>query len=114
MTESEQEDESVNRASTLLLTVFEADSFSFLDILYEATTEHPAQVEMYTEDVKVGEWRTIKFSGALPAQEKNQLIARIRRLQEAAKFARESANGIDVEQQKTADKIFGYLFGAQS
>ena len=83
-------------------------------ILYEATKEHPAQVEMYTEDVKVGEWKTIKFSGSLPATEKNQIVDRIRRLQEAVKFARETANGKDIEQLKTADRIFGYLFGAQS
>ncbi len=83
-------------------------------ILYESTKEHPAQVEMYTEDVKVGEWKTVKFSGALPATEKNQIIERVRRLQEAVKFARETANGREVEQLKTADGIFGYLFGAQS
>lgn len=83
-------------------------------ILYEATKEHPAQVEMYTEDVKVGEWRTVKFSGALPAQEKNQILQRIRNLQQAVKFAREEANGMAVEEVKTAGTVFEYLFGAQS
>lgn len=83
-------------------------------ILYEATKEHPAQVEMYTEDVKVGEWRTVKFSGALPAQEKNQILQRIRNLQQAVKFAREEANEMAVEEVKTAGTVFEYLFGAQS
>lgn len=83
-------------------------------ILYEATKEHPAQVEMYTEDVKVGEWRTVKFSGSLPAQEKNQILQRIRNLQQAVKFAREEANGMAVEEVKTAGTVFEYLFGAQS
>lgn len=83
-------------------------------ILYEATKEHPAQVEMYTEDVKVGEWRTVKFSGALPAQDQNQILQRIRRLQQAVKFAREEANGMSVDEHKTADTVFEYLFGAQS
>lgn len=83
-------------------------------ILYEATKEHPAQVEMYTEDVKVGEWRTVKFSGALPAQEKNQILGRIRNLQQAVKFAREEANGMAALEQKTAGKVFEYLFGATS
>src|SRR5687768_16778774 len=32
----------------------------------EATEKHPAQVEVYYEDVVVGHWRTVKFSGALP------------------------------------------------
>jgi hypothetical protein len=34
----------------------------------EATEKHPAQVEVYYEDVSIGTWRTVKFSGALPAQ----------------------------------------------
>ena len=33
---------------------------------YEATEKHPAQVETYTEDIKVGEWTMVKFSGAIP------------------------------------------------
>ena len=83
-------------------------------ILYEATEKHPAQVEMYHEDVKVGEWRTIKFSGALAAQERNEVIQRIRQLQEAVKFARESANSLEVEQIKVGNKVFDFVFGAQS
>ena len=69
---------------------------------------------MYTEDVKVGEWRTVKFSGALPAQEKNQILQRIRNLQQAVKFAREESNGMAIEEVKTAGTVFEYLFGAQS
>lgn len=83
-------------------------------ILYEATKEHPAQVEMYTEDVKVGEWRTVKFSGSLPAQERNQILQRIRNLQQAVKFAREEANNMTAQEQETAGKVFEYLFGAKS
>ena len=36
----------------------------------EATKEHPAQVETYTEDVVVGYWTTVKFSGAVPRGKK--------------------------------------------
>lgn len=83
-------------------------------ILYEATEKHPAQVEMYHEDVKVGEWRTVKFSSALAAQEKNEIIERIRRLQEAVKFAREEANSMEVESVTVGNKVFDFVFGAQS
>ena len=83
-------------------------------VLYEATSEHPAQVEMYHEDVKVGEWRTIKFSGSLPAQEKNELVSRVRRLQEAVKFAREEANSLDVEDIKIGNKVLDFVFGTQT
>ena len=83
-------------------------------ILYEATEKHPAQVEMYHEDVKVGEWRTTRFSSALAAQEKNELVQRVRRLQEAVKFAREEANAMEVEDQHIGNKVFDFVFGAQS
>ena len=77
----------------------------------EATEKHPAQVEVYYEDVVVGNWRTVKFSGALPAQRVNELLARVEKLQEAVKFAREEANSIEADEQKVGEKIFQYLFG---
>lgn len=79
-------------------------------IKYEATKEHPAQVEMYFEDVTVGTWTTVKFSGAVPALEKNRLLERIRAVADAVKEAREEANGAEVEKKKIGDAILGYLF----
>jgi hypothetical protein len=76
----------------------------------EATDKHPAQVEVYYEDVTVGYWRTVKFSGALPAQRVNQLLARVEQLQEAVKFAREEANNLEVEDIKVGEQFFAYLF----
>lgn len=76
----------------------------------EATDKHPAQVEVYYEDVTVGYWRTVRFSGALPAQRVNELLARVERLQEAVKFAREEANAIEAVDQKVGERVFTYLF----
>lgn len=76
----------------------------------EATEHHPAQVEVYYEDVTVGNWRTIKFSGSLPAKRVNELLARVEKLQEAVKFAREEANGMETEDVKTGEAILSYLF----
>jgi hypothetical protein len=76
----------------------------------EATEKHPAQVEVYYEDVVVGYWKTVKFSGALPAKRINELVERVEKLQQAVKFAREEANHSEITQQKTGEKIFGYLF----
>lgn len=77
----------------------------------EATEKHPAQVEVYYEDVTVGYWRTVKFSGALPAKRVNDLLERVERLQQAVKFAREEANNLEIEEQKVGDAVFQYLFG---
>ncbi len=76
----------------------------------EATEHHPAQVEVYYEDVVVGYWRTVKFSGALPASRVNELLERVEKLQQAVKFAREEANSLEVADQKIGDKVFQYLF----
>jgi len=76
----------------------------------EATEKHPAQVEVYYEDVVVGNWRTVKFSGALPARRVNELLARVDRLQEAVKFAREEANSLEVDEQKVGEQLFQFLF----
>jgi hypothetical protein len=76
----------------------------------EATEKHPAQVEVYYEDVTVGYWKTVKFSGALPAKRINELVERVEKLQQAVKFAREEANNAEIEQQKAGERIFGYLF----
>jgi hypothetical protein len=77
----------------------------------EATKEHPAQVEVYYEDVVVGYWQTIKYSGAMPAARVAELVERVRKLQDAVKFAREEANTLEVKEQKLGEKLFNYLFG---
>ncbi|WP_437293396.1 DUF7873 family protein [Sorangium sp. So ce426] len=78
----------------------------------EATDKHPAQVEVYHEDVVVGYWKTVKFSGALPARRINELLDRVEKLQKAVKFAREEANNQTVEEQKVGAAVLGFLFGA--
>lgn len=77
----------------------------------EATEKHPAQVEVYYEDVIVGYWKTVKFSGALPAKRVNELLERVEKLQQSVKFAREEANNVQIEEQKIGRSVFSYLFG---
>jgi hypothetical protein len=75
-----------------------------------ATKEHPAQVETFHEDVVVGYWSTVKFSGALPAERKAQLKTRVLKLREAIKISREDANTLRVGDRQMGDKILGWLF----
>ncbi|MFI0452999.1 hypothetical protein [Actinomadura sp. 6N118] len=77
----------------------------------EATEKHPAQVEVYYEDIPVGYWTTVKFSGSLPAKRVNELLERLEKLQNAVKFAREEANGAEVTDQRVGEAVFAYLFG---
>lgn len=77
----------------------------------EATDKHPAQVDTYFEDVVAGYWKTIKFSGAVPQTRVTELLAKVKKVQIAVKFAREQANSVEVlVQGKASRKILDYIF----
>jgi hypothetical protein len=80
-------------------------------VRYEATKEHPAQTELFTKDVPVGTWTQIQYSGCIPADRKNQLLERVKKLHDAIKVAKEQANLLELERQKAAEAVFGYVFG---
>ncbi|MEV0755945.1 hypothetical protein [Streptosporangium sp. NPDC050280] len=77
----------------------------------EATDKHPAQVEVYHEDIVVGFWTKVTFSGAVPQKRVNELLERVGRLQNAVKFAREEANGTEITYQRVGEKVLGYVLG---
>ena len=79
-------------------------------VKYDATEFHPAQTEMITDDVVIGHWTTIKFSGALPRPEKKKMVERIRVLQDAVKFAREHANSMEAPNQEVGRKVLDFIF----
>ncbi len=76
-----------------------------------ATDKHPAQVETYSEDVPVGTWKNIKFSGALPQARVVELTNKVEKLLQAVKFAREDANSSTVDDKKFGKALFKYLLG---
>lgn len=79
-----------------------------------ATDQHPAQVDVFTEDVLVGYWQTIKFSGAIPAKDRNTMAERVRRLHEAVTKAREQANGMEISTVQTGKPIMDFVFGTSA
>lgn len=76
-----------------------------------ATERHAAQVEVFNEDVIVGTWDTVKFSGALPVKTVTEMAERVEALQKAVKFAREAANATDVTDLQVGRDITSYIFG---
>ncbi len=78
-------------------------------VSYEATKEHPAQVEIFHEDIRVGERETIIHSGAMTLARKRVLLSRIDDLMKDVKQARQRANDIEVKGVKIADIIFGVI-----
>lgn len=79
-------------------------------VLAPATDKHPAQVQLVSKDVLAGYWSEKKFSGAVSAARKQELLARVDSLINAVKFAREEANSIQVTDKKAGEALFGYLF----
>jgi hypothetical protein len=77
----------------------------------EATDHHPAQVEMYHEDEIVGKWSRVLFNGSIPEEEKKKMFARVRKLQEAVKVARNKANDIEAVNQHQSKKMLDFIFG---
>ena len=79
-------------------------------VLSEATDKHPAQVQIFTEDVNVGSWETIRHSGAISVTEKDALLGNVAKVKQAVIFAREQANEFDVEKKKVAKPLFDFIF----
>lgn len=76
-----------------------------------ATDKHPAQVDVFTEDVVVGHWNTVKLSGAMRASDKKEMLERVEKVQESVKKAREEANMLEVENKNVAGGIFDFILG---
>lgn len=75
-----------------------------------ATEQHQADTEVWHEDVVVGYWKTVKYSGALRETDKRALLDRVIELREAVKVARSKANEAEIEQRQVAGTILDHLF----
>lgn len=81
-------------------------------LMYPATTEHPAQTQLITEDVTAGIWTTIRYTSRMPANVKATILDNLSKLTDAVKVAREKANAADVEKYKMGAELVGFVFGA--
>lgn len=78
-------------------------------VLVEATPEHPAQVEKWNEDVRIGKFTKKIWSGATTAHDKALLLARIDQVIEAAKIALSQANEKEHSKEKIAKQLFDWI-----
>jgi hypothetical protein len=79
-------------------------------VLHPPTKEHPAQTAQVNEDQTVGHWLSVRQSGALRTQDREEILERIEKLQNAVKYARENANSTEAPNKQMGSKVFGYLF----
>jgi hypothetical protein len=78
-------------------------------VLYPATPEHPAQTQLISKDVVIGDWTVISQSGAIPAPEKKRLQKRVQSLLEATKIARAKANLANAPRQDLGTAVSNFL-----
>lgn len=74
-----------------------------------ATDKHPAQVDVYHEDIPVGRWTSTSFSGAMEPRRVAALLERADALLRAVKMAREEANSYEIPDVKIGEAIIDYL-----
>jgi hypothetical protein len=77
----------------------------------EATDRHPAQVEVYYEDIVIGYWKTVLLTSAFPATRVREMADRVLRLRSAVQYAREEANATVVPDVKVGRAIFDFVTG---
>jgi hypothetical protein len=78
-------------------------------VLYDATKDHPAQIEKWPEDCQVGKYTKQLWSGALTPAQKAIILGRVDKLLIAAKQALSKANNAEHSTEKIANNIFDYL-----
>ncbi len=74
------------------------------NVMYEATAEHPAQVDVVEVDEPVGENRSYEWTGKLASAKKAALVERLDALVAAVKQARSRANTVAVNTEERIGK----------
>lgn len=80
------------------------------NVMYEATKEHPAQVDIVEIEEPIGEIRSYEWTGMVSPGKKNALLEQLEKLLSAVKTARSRANIVEINnEKKIARQLFNYL-----
>lgn len=80
-----------------------------VQVLYEATKEHPAQVEKIPETKNVGVYKKEVWTGLLSSAEKSKRLGKLDSLIRAVKQARQRANMTEVVKNTIGKELFAYI-----
>jgi len=80
-------------------------------VLAPATKEHPAQVQLVTEDVPLGKWHTTFLSAEYTPEEKSDILERLDELRERVAKARVRANQAQIVDPKVTELIIKEISG---
>lgn len=76
-----------------------------------ATDKFPAQVEVFNEDIIVGNWSKTDTSSAISIRERDAMLKKVDSLRDAVKIAREEANSVSVDKVEIGKAITSFIFG---
>lgn len=79
-------------------------------IIVPPTTEHPAQIREWTEDMPVGRYVTESWSGMISPAEKSNILGKIDIILRAFKKARQRANNQEVKKATIGKQIFDFIY----
>lgn len=80
-------------------------------VLYDATKEHPAQIEKWTENKVVGTYFLQKWATTVSPAKKSVYLARCDKLMRAVKKARQRANEAEASKLKVSKTLVDYVLG---
>jgi len=80
------------------------------NVMYEATKEHPAQIDVVEVDEPIGEIRSYDWTGMISPGKKAAVLEQTDRLIEAVKTARARANTVEIDPgKKISQKLFEHI-----
>jgi len=88
---------------------FKTEKVIVPQILYEATKEHPAQVDKIVESKNVGKYSKTLWTGTISSAKKSALLGKIDKLSRAVKKARQRANTEVVVKRTIGKELFDYI-----
>lgn len=107
----ENEGKNVYKARLVVKTRTQKTRVKF--VKYDATDKHPAQVDVYDDDLPTGSIQTQEWSGFITVTDKSEMLDRVEELARAVKKARARANEVEVDVKglKIAGTLLNHVFG---
>ena len=78
-------------------------------VLYDATKEHPAQIERWNEDERVARVETVHTSGMITSANKARYLRNLDKLIAGVKKARQRANCVETKSLKVSEAMFDFI-----
>lgn len=79
---------------------------------FEGNDKHAPQIDVYNEDVTIGEWSKTDFTTALTPRRKRELLERSEDVIAAVRAARSNANATEATDVRFAKAVFDHILGA--